>query len=182
MKKLFFVFALLVSMNLFGQADALITYSEVVEVPSMKKDQLYANARLWFVNSFKSAKDVLQVQDKETGELVGKGWFEEQITIKMMGSWKYMAQYYFKMSVFVKDGKYKYTITDIDNTSIKGNDNSAFGLLYTSIDPKTRKWPMYSESKHRDIYLTIKEASNNRIKLLIDDLKKNMIAKSESDF
>ncbi len=47
-----------------------ITYSEVVQVNRKDKDELYISAREWFVKSFKSSQDVIQLNDKEEGIIV----------------------------------------------------------------------------------------------------------------
>ena len=46
-----------------------LTYSDVVKVDSaVKKDQLFASARTWLLDEFKSLKDVSQITDKENEE------------------------------------------------------------------------------------------------------------------
>lgn len=36
------------------------------------RDELFVNANIWLVESFKSAKDVIQFSDKEAGVVIGK--------------------------------------------------------------------------------------------------------------
>lgn len=45
--------------------------SEIIEVPGTK-DELYIRANQWMVRTFKSAKSVIQYQDKEAGKIMGK--------------------------------------------------------------------------------------------------------------
>ena len=47
----------------------LITYSEVVKVDG-NKDELYSRAREWFAKTYNSAKNVIQMDDKD--KIVGK--------------------------------------------------------------------------------------------------------------
>ena len=46
----------------------------IVETGKTKEDA-YIRALTWFADTFKSADAVIQVDDKETGLLVGKAWF-----------------------------------------------------------------------------------------------------------
>jgi hypothetical protein len=81
-------------------------YREVVMVSgSSTKDQLFDKARQWFVSNYKDASEVLQVQDKESGTLVGKGIF----TVNFQGGQR---KVFHTVSIDCKDGKYRVTITD----------------------------------------------------------------------
>ncbi|MCY2955669.1 MAG: DUF4468 domain-containing protein [Planctomycetota bacterium] len=44
-----------------------ITYTEVVKVDSATKDQLYSRALEWFANTFKSAKNAIDLSDRGSG-------------------------------------------------------------------------------------------------------------------
>lgn len=46
---------------------------KVYEIPNMAKAQIYTGVRSWFAESFKSAKDVIQMDDKEAGTIIGNG-------------------------------------------------------------------------------------------------------------
>src|ERR1700685_53659 len=59
------------------KVDSQYEFTEVVQLDSSyKKDDLYRNAKLFFTDVFKSAKDVLQYDDREQGKIVGKGNFQ----------------------------------------------------------------------------------------------------------
>jgi hypothetical protein len=53
--------------------DGRVNYTAVIEMPNTSKDELYNRAKLWFVKTFKDSKEVLQIDDKENGKIVGKG-------------------------------------------------------------------------------------------------------------
>lgn len=90
--------------------DGKTLISEVITVDSVSKEKLYLNAKRYLANTFKSAKDVIQLDDKESGEIIAKGYFET--------TWQYglgMAtpvQVWHTIAISVKDGKYKYQISD----------------------------------------------------------------------
>ena len=56
------------------KAEGQYEWAEVVQMDSsVKKDDLYRNAKLFFANEFKSAKDVIQYDDRGEGKVIGKG-------------------------------------------------------------------------------------------------------------
>lgn len=93
----------------FPVKDGKVLYEGVVEVSGKTKDQLYKNAKKWFVDAFRSSKDVIQSDDKDGGQIIGKGWFYSTNTTE-----KYRIQT--TIQVDCKDGRYRYRIYDIATT------------------------------------------------------------------
>lgn len=82
MKAFSFVFILsAITANLFSQENIFpidsitgeIIYSGIVEVDSINSQELYVRTHAWFTHSFGSAQNVIQLDDKETGKIIGKG-------------------------------------------------------------------------------------------------------------
>ena len=84
MTKLILIVVLFFSSNLHAQnkdtiglnmpfKDGKLMYEGVIEQPGKSKIDLYNNAKQWFVDYFKSSKDIIQSEDKEQGRIVGKG-------------------------------------------------------------------------------------------------------------
>lgn len=44
----------------------------VIEFPGMNKNQIYSRSLEWIATSFKSAKSVIEIEDKESGKIIGK--------------------------------------------------------------------------------------------------------------
>lgn len=82
-----------------------ITLTEVVQTEGISKDELYTRAREWYAHTFKNAESVLQMDDKEAGKLIGKG-FSHSSKDAFTDIW-------YTISVSVKDGRYKYEVSDI---------------------------------------------------------------------
>lgn len=104
-----------------------LNFTAVIKVDStIKKEELFSRARIWFSQAFTDSKAVLDVQDKESGELVGNG------TIKAIGSngnYSYAYGYVsFSIKVLVKDGRYKYILSDFYHKSDETNVVS-YGFL-----------------------------------------------------
>jgi hypothetical protein len=87
-----------------------ILYTEVIQADSIKMNQLYLNSKQFFVDAFKSAKDVIQLDDKEAGIVIGKGFSD--IYIKSLGL-NVKTQMWYTIKIQSKDGRYKYDIYDI---------------------------------------------------------------------
>ncbi|MGN6639814.1 MAG: DUF4468 domain-containing protein [Mucilaginibacter sp.] len=126
MKKILaFVACLMAATYCFGQdivppidsATHKITYTGVI-ASTGNKDQLYDRALNWFAITFKSANDVIQIKDKENGKIVGD-WYIQPVEPEL----GYVSS---NISVWVKDGKYKFEIT---NLSYQGtSEQSAWRL------------------------------------------------------
>ncbi len=123
MKKLLFTIAIgLVGMTAHAQetlggvlpmVNGKIMYTGVVSVDSAsKKDDLFQRTKLWFVENYTSANDVIQMEDKENGIIVGKGYFEEMWQVTFYASMK--VKVYHTIKMYVKDGRYRYEITDFN--------------------------------------------------------------------
>lgn len=125
MKKVIVALLLFPSM-LFAQE-----YSEVVEVSGKNADQLYTSARMWFAEKFKSANEVLQMDDRENGVIIGKGnissdeYYSAGMGIQVQSNWIVK----FTIKVMVKDGRYK---CDMNDFTV---DRYALGELLTKDEP-----------------------------------------------
>ena len=53
-----------------------VSHSIVYEIPGKTKDQIYVEINNWFVHSFGSSKSVIQLNDKEAGCVIGKGYVD----------------------------------------------------------------------------------------------------------
>ncbi len=168
------ILILLIVFPLYTFSQEPVNYSEAIEVPNVEKNELFLRGREWFNDNFKSSKDVLQVIDKETGELSGKGFMEVVYTFRYMGERNAIADVKFQISVWVKDGKYKYELT---NFYIPSRDGFVeFGLI-TSSNETNKTFPGYSAKKLNEMYLSIKQNTETKAKLLIEDLKLKMSKK-----
>ncbi len=93
-------------------ADTVLSYNEIVKIYGVNKNELFSRSRKWFDNSFKDYKAVININDKESGELSGKGIMHFDIL------WQYMGKNYlpidveFYTTIKVKDGKYRYEFTN----------------------------------------------------------------------
>lgn len=180
MKYILSIYLLFSSAAALAQLDSVISYTAVVEVPNSSKDALFIRARQWFNETFKSAKDVIQISDKETGELAGKGIMKVRVKYKYMGERNDLYYSDFTCNVWVKDNKYKYEVGHFSLTHDRGEYK--LGLL-TSSEKCPEKWPMVSQKNMDKMYASAKVGVQAEASALIESLKKAMSgSNSKSDF
>lgn len=87
-----------------------IGWTDIVEAPGLSKSDIYTKVRIWFSESFKSSNHVLQMDDKDSGIIIGKG--NTRISGKggIVG-FDYVTD--FTIKIEIKDGRYRSTISDI---------------------------------------------------------------------
>jgi len=175
MKNLIVILLVIFPFLVFSQEP--LSYSETIEVSGVNKDELFIRGREWFNANFKSSKDVLQIADKESGELLGKGIMEVVCTYRYLGERKLTSVVNFQMNVWVKDGKFKYETT---NFLVPGkSEDIDFGLITTSDETKKTFYGLNAK-KMNEIYLSLKKGTEAKAKLMIEDLKLKMSKKSKS--
>jgi hypothetical protein len=153
-----------------------ISYSEVIKVDSLEsKMELYSKAREWFAKTYKSSSDVIQMDDRESGKLVGKALM--QVYHKALGSTFPSGYINYTISIYIKDGRYKYEITNFYHTGqyvSGGNRIPDYGVCEKMINTTDKTMGM-SYQKTYNYYLY---QMDNNIRDLIADLKKAMATKS----
>lgn len=150
-----------------------IVFTEVVQTPGVNRSDLYNAAREWFVVSFKSADDVLQMEDKEAGILMGKAFNSVSATTGMGVTIPYML--YYTIKLYFKDGRYKYVVTDLIYRSDDNEHQNAVELFI--VDDYLYK----NKSKGKFDYMNKqwKRETIKSIDKLISNLKSTM-AKAKS--
>lgn len=94
--------------------DGHIVFAEVVKLDSVSKEEIYRRAKNYFITQFKSAKDVVQMDDKEEATVVGRGWQDIYV---QAGIETFAIQMWYKVRIQGKDDRYKYDVFDIEFTS-----------------------------------------------------------------
>jgi len=178
-----FLFFLLSFMLSFGQKETpnlpidsstnKITYAEVINVDSLtSKQELYSRAREWFAKTYNSSKEVLQMEDKESGKIIGKALI--QVYYKMLGMDHEHGYINYTITIAVKDGKYKYEITDLHHKGqfVQDGMSPSYGLCENMINSGTSRQKLYNYCLY---------VADRDIKNLIIDLKSSMNLKSNKN-
>ncbi len=144
-----------------------IIYTDVVRVDSANADQLYTNAKVWVVESFKSAKEVVQMDDKAAHIIICKGTSRHYIK-GVFGEAMEAGWLNFKIRIDCKDARYKYIITDF---VIEG----AHGTVPVEEYSGNRKQVIYLLEQVRDL-------STGLIAGLVDTMKKAQTISTKNDW
>jgi hypothetical protein len=149
----------------------LITYSEVVKLDtSLKKIELFSRAREWFAKNYNSSNNVIQMEDKESGKIVGKALM--RVYHKALGSDHPSSHINYTISIYLKDGRFKYEIANFYHTG-DGNKMPDYGSCEEMINTK-KKYLGISYQKTFTYYLLQLDANTRS---LIVSLKASMNGK-----
>ena len=160
-----------------------ITYTAVVDVAGVKKEDLYKRAKAWFVTSSDATKLALELEDPGTGKLLGKVNNPVKVNNPPLNNKFEVGSVIYTITVIVKDEKYKYTFTDFIHDSDGRNKVISCGAL------ENRKTAAKAGFVTNDMptnwqWNKIKEGTGETVLAQIEALKKVMAGggKSETDF
>ena len=122
---------------------------------------------------------MLQIADKDAGELAGKGIIPVPVKVKYYGEREYAFNSDVEINIRVKDGKYKY---QFKNFRVYYPPDYVLGVL-TSAKECPDKFPGYSQKKTDEMWEVAKISVDTQVKALITSLKEAMgKKKSDADF
>jgi hypothetical protein len=101
------------------------TFDAVFDTPGASKDQIFSATKIWIAETFRSAKAVIEYENKEEGTLIGNGIVPYPcggIECVAKGDWSVP----FTMRVDMKDQKFKLTFSNI-RVSWPPSYNSTYG-------------------------------------------------------
>jgi hypothetical protein len=90
-----------------------ITYTKVVELPGMTKDQIFSAAQNYFAYRYKDAQSVIQKSDKDEGVIIGKGLFLDVYSAMDFSATNYFSVWHL-LRIDAKDGKMRVILTLTD--------------------------------------------------------------------
>lgn len=97
-----------------------VVFTKVVQADGFSADDLYTATRIYITEAFKSANDVIQLDDKDNKTLIAKGWREQKAQSGFMNAFAGAPyQVYFTIKIQCRDNRYK-----IDVYQLKGHQNS----------------------------------------------------------
>ncbi len=150
--------------------DSDVVYEEVVKLQdtTISSDKLFSLAQTWFANTFKDSKSVLQVNDRQSLKLIGKG-----VVLFTKGLNNIDTYIYYTVAVDIKQGRYRYRVYNIGFETGNSTDDLSKG---------------YSHYLHGEIHRALLESKkaalkryendfyfvNKKISDLITSLKANM--------
>ena len=116
-----------------------ITYAGVVQVPGVSQAELYTRAKLWFAETFKSGKDVIQADEKEAGIVQGKGWSPAEAHLLGKNLPVSELRLWHTVKLACREGRYRYEITDFKSgVAGAGEQSTMEDLLATWVKAATK--------------------------------------------
>lgn len=148
-----------------------IEFQEVVKLEndSIPKNILYTNAKIWFVDAFKDSKEVIQMDDKENGIIIGKGnmaYTNSKLRYKGING-----RISFTVKVEIKEGRYRYSFSDFYHETNVKNGYDMETIVNGVYMKKIRMVPKKYAQDYNDV---LKAYCKDRIELLSKDLKESM--------
>jgi hypothetical protein len=137
------------------------TYMEIVPTDGSTTEQLFNKAKTWATLN----KYILVREDKAKGEYICRGMLRVKYISPMPGLY-HDGIVNWTMSIFAKDGKYKYVLTDFVHASGKGN-----GGKLENKEPQCGKFTLTIPG-----WATIKKDSKTQLEELVASLKMAMSA------
>ncbi len=111
----------------------LITYTGVIEQEDSGSDSLYIRAKNWFTKYF-NGKATFEADKKNQKIVVNASM--EAYSYASKYSKRSIGKYNLKMTVWIKEGRYRYAISNLVHEGVKGNSGSAarnyFEYYYTT--------------------------------------------------
>ena len=171
-----------------------LTYTQVIECGEQTKEKLYITLNHWFVESFNDANSVIQLNDKDAGVIIGKGYVAN-IAGHVGGMNAYNVSMHPIIKVDIKDKKIRVTYTvqcyDVEK-SVGGGVMSAFSNGSTKPVLSNEQWPLEScypfvekdahkAKKTSSKALVMAHAYSNVIIDKIEEAVKNGLVGNESD-
>jgi hypothetical protein len=158
-----------------------VVYSEVVQVDSASKNDLYLRCRAWFAKTFLSANNVIQMDDKEAGRIIGRAATKSSF-VYFLVNFKFTL--YYTIAVTIKDGRYKYELSDFIAQDDATQYNSGFTYKIdqlasgrTENDIPTKK----DNGQYKAVYRGYIVATYKQAELMSESLKLAMAVKGKFD-
>jgi len=150
-------------------------YLQIDSVPGTKAE-VYTKARTFIASYFVSAKDVIQMDDKESGTIIAKGFFEIEGAKGGFGNHLGNDKIWVIITIDVKDNKYRCKISDFkhEGGNYKGAENG--GPLVSENPSCGNFWMPKSRWKK------FKERAKESAELLLKNLHYAMISANNKDF
>lgn len=171
MKTLLLIITISHGLVLYSQTD--YKWDEVVETTGTQSD-IYSRTKLFVAETWKSAKDVIQNDDKEAGIILLKAKSKQNIVFSLVDH-----VYYFSYTVklYQKEGKARIVIEDVVCTDVFVEGGYSWPLL-----PVSDTYPdkgLKTTGMNEKNYLTIMASLKAELQSIVDKFKVDIAKTSE---
>jgi hypothetical protein len=158
--------------------DGAHQFQEIVKVDSsLKKDQLYKNAKTYFMDVFTGAKDAFQYDDKQEGRMIGKGFMQVSDYKSIFPAVAVLKwELFYNLEITCKDGKYKYRLYDILVTREGRVAENSYWNVHLTVNDIYNDIPKQHGS-YKTLYPKVINKMIAELKWNIELMKENMVKK-----
>ncbi|MBC7381412.1 MAG: DUF4468 domain-containing protein [Bacteroidia bacterium] len=153
-------------------ATNLITYGGVVEQEESGSDSLYVRAKRWAINTL--GKEIKVELDKRNQKIIYVGSIPAYVYMNKYSK-RAIGKFEFKITFLIKEGRYKYQITNLVHETVKPSDGSKgsrnyFEYYYTATT-RVRENDIILRNADKDILRMIHGIQNalNEPKMVDED-------------
>ncbi len=84
-----------------------ILYTDVINTDSIKKEEVYSIIKEWIAKTFVDSREVIELDDKESGKILGTGLFKVHLP-----SGAFAGYVRYDIYFIIKDNRFKYEISN----------------------------------------------------------------------
>jgi len=165
-----------------NEKNGKVEFTDVIQLEGMSKDEIFKKAKMWMVSTLKSGDNMVELDGSTSDQIVGTGNLKPLINdVKTKNRFRIQdANLNFKFIVFCKEGRTKYTVSNI-TLSLTTIPQGGSPIVRTNLD-NIEDCPGYNE-KYQLIYRDfVKQLTNENINALINDFTANLQLKDEDDW
>jgi len=158
-----------------------VEYSEVVPLEGLTTEQMYNKAKLWIVSTLKSGDNMVELSGESSDQIVSTGNLVIDDVWLIGGKAGYDAKNIrlnFKFSIFIKEDRYKYVVTNFTLTYDVVYDVELRVIESVVTDLGDTKASILENKKNpekkEEFVARIKTASDQALKELIKDFNDTM--------
>lgn len=157
-------------------ATGFISYADTVRVDSASAKKLYSRAKAYFVENYKSAKDVIQLDD--TSKIISKAYTDVYFDYKLPFAAPVASKLFYTLKIQFKENKYRYELTNLYVQNYTTPQN--FKVIQTPLEDIFIKTVASKLSdKQQKVRQGMMIETQSKIQSTINQLKKAMLKTDE---
>jgi len=182
MKTIKLIVGLIVLTSLNLSAQETLSFEKVIKTDSVGKKIIFATINDWFATTYNSSNDVIQMNDKDAGILIGKGLFEYNSNRHpFFSQYEYDGNIKYTIKIYVKDNRYKVVLTDFEHLGDLTRPSYSFSIITTAEDSGYKgPYQKFHNENWRDIKLECEEYSKD-IFTSLENKTKNIKVETSGD-
>lgn len=158
-----------------------VVVSVVIDDVPGTKDDIYIKVKNFFARTYRDANSVLQTDDKESGTLIGKGYFKQVYTWKILGVTTLYLNCYHILRVDIKDGRIRAICTVDQWEKYDGKDNKDETVNIVNYAPITDK-RFFDKGRQMEAFVDLVDMMHHTIDELEKIVKVGGVAVESEDW